>query len=568
MARQNIQFLRFASYAAMVTANPRIGSICFVHGNDTTPGSPENDYTATENAIYVCTGVNQFEPYSGQGVASLSFSDSTVGTPGGGILTVTFDDGSTQTITGIASEGDLSALAAAFAADLNEKADKVTSATADNLVSLTNDGNIADSGISKENVNDAFNAVAVSQATNDASITFTQIDAGTEVVKLVAGDNVTLTANAGNKTIQIDAKGDVTDIAGGNGISATEGTGEHAGEFTVTADLTANGGLKFVGDTEGSKTISVDYVDTIAESGSTTNGKIASEAAVRDAIDNLTATSDTSIVTVGTQTATETAPWTQSYTFSKIDETSGIISKGDDDQTLYITTATSSANPLVTKSDIAGIAGGMHFRGVVDQPSEISNPANGDFVVISSTPATGYNAGQEYVYVTEGSPATGRWEVIGDQNNVVTSFDGAKGAITIADTNSVDLTVTGNELKADVKVVNNGGIIISNTEGSTGLALDGAVVTKIDNAFVDASLSNGTITFTQNDSTTDKTVSGLATSISLAGTVGSPIPQPVAINPTNGVITINTMSAYNADNNPIATQADVTGATLMWEEWA
>ena len=53
--------------------------------------------------------------------------------------------------------------------------------------------------------------------------------------------------------------------------------------------------------------------------------------------------------------------------------------------------AASASNPVVTKDDIADLAGAMHFRGAVSDPSEITDPAAGDIIIIPST-------SKEYVY--------------------------------------------------------------------------------------------------------------------------------------------------------------------------
>ena len=87
-------------------------------------------------------------------------------------------------------------------------------------------------------------------------------------------------------------------------------------------------------------------------------------------------------------------------------------------------TVTSSANGIsvgvttqggsVTAVSVNATAFGnvMHFAGVVSTPSEIVAPAGGDIVVIGTNAASGYTAGQEYIYVS----TTSTWEVIGDQN--------------------------------------------------------------------------------------------------------------------------------------------------------
>ena len=53
--------------------------------------------------------------------------------------------------------------------------------------------------------------------------------------------------------------------------------------------------------------------------------------------------------------------------------------------------AASASNQVVTKKDIADLAGAMHFRGAVTAPSAITDPKAGDIVIITST-------SKEYVY--------------------------------------------------------------------------------------------------------------------------------------------------------------------------
>ena len=67
--------------------------------------------------------------------------------------------------------------------------------------------------------------------------------------------------------------------------------------------------------------------------------------------------------------------------------------------------AANASNQVVTKNDIAGLAGAMHFRGAVTNPndiSSISSPAAGDIVIVTST-------SKEYVY------ANNKWVELGDE---------------------------------------------------------------------------------------------------------------------------------------------------------
>lgn len=67
-----------------------------------------------------------------------------------------------------------------------------------------------------------------------------------------------------------------------------------------------------------------------------------------------------------------------------------------------IASVTSALNTL--KSDIGNLANVMNFRGTFDKFEDVSEPVNGDVIIID---------GVEYVYVKESAEATGVWEQIG-----------------------------------------------------------------------------------------------------------------------------------------------------------
>ena len=77
--------------------------------------------------------------------------------------------------------------------------------------------------------------------------------------------------------------------------------------------------------------------------------------------------------------------------------------------TVSVTTEGGSVKAVSLNAEAFGNA--IHFRGVWASPVAVSDPEAGDIVVIGSTPATGFIAGQEYIY------ADGNWELIGDQNS-------------------------------------------------------------------------------------------------------------------------------------------------------
>ena len=64
--------------------------------------------------------------------------------------------------------------------------------------------------------------------------------------------------------------------------------------------------------------------------------------------------------------------------------------------------AATTENQVVTKKDIADLAGAMHFRGAVAAPSDVEKPKAGDIVIVAST-------SKEYVY--NGT----KWIELGDE---------------------------------------------------------------------------------------------------------------------------------------------------------
>lgn len=72
--------------------------------------------------------------------------------------------------------------------------------------------------------------------------------------------------------------------------------------------------------------------------------------------------------------------------------------------------AANASNQVVTKKDIADLAGAMHFRGAVSDPSEITKPVAGDIIIIPST-------SKEYVY--NGT----EWVELGDEKLYATKAE-------------------------------------------------------------------------------------------------------------------------------------------------
>lgn len=103
--------------------------------------------------------------------------------------------------------------------------------------------------------------------------------------------------------------------------------------------------------------------------------------AINDAIDALTADVDnikTDLAGAKAALNTVSSDYVKATDFAALSNEIGL-------------SAASASNPVVTKNDIADLAGAMHFRGAVSDTSEITDPAAGDIVIIPST-------SKEYVY--------------------------------------------------------------------------------------------------------------------------------------------------------------------------
>ena len=113
--------------------------------------------------------------------------------------------------------------------------------------------------------------------------------------------------------------------------------------------------------------------------------------------------------------------------------------------------AASTSNPVVTKNDIADLAGAMHFRGAVSDPSEITDPAAGDIIIIPSTSKEYvYNGtewielGDEVLYATKAEVASVSAELTSDIADITADVDYLSGQIDA--TNTTLNTVTSDYL--------------------------------------------------------------------------------------------------------------------------
>lgn len=115
--------------------------------------------------------------------------------------------------------------------------------------------------------------------------------------------------------------------------------------------------------------------------------------------------------------------------------------------------AASASNQVVTKKDIADLAGAMHFRGAVSDPSEIADPVAGDIIIIPSTSKEYvYNGtewvelGDEVLYATKAEVASVSAELTSDITSITADVDYLSGQIDA--TNATLNTVSSDYLKA------------------------------------------------------------------------------------------------------------------------
>ena len=114
--------------------------------------------------------------------------------------------------------------------------------------------------------------------------------------------------------------------------------------------------------------------------------------------------------------------------------------------------AASASNQVVTKKDIADLAGAMHFRGAVTAPSDITDPKAGDIVIIASTSKEYvYNGtewvelGDEVLYATKAEVSSVSAELTSDITSITSDVDYLSGQLDA--TNATLKTVSSDYLK-------------------------------------------------------------------------------------------------------------------------
>ena len=129
--------------------------------------------------------------------------------------------------------------------------------------------------------------------------------------------------------------------------------------------------------------------------------------------------------------------------------------------TVSVTTSAGSVSGVYV--DATSFGNAMHFVGVKASTGEVASPASGDIIVIGSEPATGFVAGQEYIY--DGNA----WELIGDQATYATKAAVEASWDTLGTAAFVDTATT---VAADATTLPTGGAVASYVSSAITSAID------------------------------------------------------------------------------------------------
>ena len=165
------------------------------------------------------------------------------------------------------------------------------------------------------------------------------------------------------------------------------------GDWSDVADSTWTVDFSAINDAISGLTADVDYL----------SGQI-------DDLADLVDDTRTTLNTVSSDYLTSADYETLSNTITALDDAKLAKSEFSDLSNEIGLSAASSSNPVVTKNDIADLAGAMHFKGAVTSLAEIESAEPGDVVIIPST-------SKEYVYngVAEAAYSVDNWVELGDE---------------------------------------------------------------------------------------------------------------------------------------------------------
>ncbi len=206
-------------------------------------------------------------------------------------------------------------------------------------------------------------------------------------------------------------------VSGGTGSYITGITQAEDGKVTANASNFALDVKTAIGNGAASSTANGITVSVTTTSGSVTGVAVSADniSAASGTFENLTVT-DTATFSATTVSADPLTIGGSTVERLADKQIAAIASHTETSTALGITVSvtTSAGSVSGVYVDATSFGNAMHFVGVKASTGEVATPASGDIVVIGSTPAEGFVAGQEYIY--DGT----NWELIGDQATYAT----------------------------------------------------------------------------------------------------------------------------------------------------
>ena len=287
-------------------------------------------------------------------------------------------------ITGITQDedGKVTASASNFATDVLETVGDGSSTSTANGITVsvvTTSGKVTGVEVKADNIT-ASSVTASTAAFGDITVSGTASFNATTVT----ASTLTVTGDENSFTVGGSTIPDFIDNAIGALASATETSTANGIQVSVTTESGAVTGVQ------------VNAPHISAESGTFVDLTVTSTAT----FSATTVSADT--LTIGGSTVEQLAD----KQIAAIAEST--VVSASNGITVSVTTEGGSVKAVSLNAEAFGNA--IHFRGVEASTGAVSDPEAGDIVVIGSEPATGFVAGQEYIYDGE------NWELIGDQN--------------------------------------------------------------------------------------------------------------------------------------------------------
>lgn len=239
------------------------------------------------------------------------------------------------------------------------------------------------------------NATAASTAQTKANEAYALADKADKAATANAGEITTIKGNITTINDEIDAvEEDISDI--NEAIGTDEAAGTLRGRIKIVEDAAAANGTAI-------STIQRDYA-TKVELNTAKSDLVGTDAdtAASDTIKGAKKYADSAAAQAKTDLIGTDGDTKESLTIK------GVQKYADDKVSVVDTKITTLSNQIGNLSNI------MNFRGTFESTDDVTDPVNGDVIVVK---------GIEYVYVKETAEAAGKWEVLG-----ATTVDDAKFA--------------------------------------------------------------------------------------------------------------------------------------------